>query len=262
LVYEYIPNGTLRETLSGRSGIYLDWKRRLRVALGSARGLSYLHDLANPPIIHRDIKSTNILLDENLTAKVGDFGLSKLVADSEKGHVSTQVKGTLGYLDPEYYMTQQLTDKSDVYSFGVVMLELITAKQPIEKGKYVVREVRMAMDKQAECYGLKEMMDPAIRNANNLIGFERFVELAMRCVEESAAERPAMSEVVKEFETILQNDGINTVSTSASSSATDFGTTKGAPRHPYDEPLPKTMNSNSFDYSGGCSYSAKIDPSR
>ena len=79
----------------GRSGIHLDWKRRLRIALGSARGLAYLHELANPPIIHRDIKSTNILLDENLTAKVADFGLSKLVADSAKGHVSTQVKGTL-----------------------------------------------------------------------------------------------------------------------------------------------------------------------
>lgn len=133
LVYEYISNGTLRESLSGRkkyssnysknikisyyialfifivraafknnscqiagkSGIVLDWKRRLRIALGSARGLAYLHDLANPPIIHRDVKSTNILLDDNLAAKVADFGLSKLVSDSEKGHVSTQVKGTL-----------------------------------------------------------------------------------------------------------------------------------------------------------------------
>lgn len=157
-------------------------------------------------------------------------------------------------------MTQQLTDKSDVYSFGVVMLELITAKQPIEKGKYVVREVRLAMDKSAECYGLREMMDPSIRDANNLIGFGRFVELAMECVEESAAERPTMSEVVKEIETILQNDGMTTGSTSASSSATDFGTTKGVPRHPYIEPLPKNVNSNSFDYSGGYTYSVKIEP--
>ncbi|KAA8517588.1 hypothetical protein F0562_015062 [Nyssa sinensis] len=263
LVYEFISNGTLRESLSGRSGIHLDWKRRLRIALGSARGLAYLHELANPPIIHRDVKSTNILLDENLTAKVADFGLSKLVSDNEKGHVSTQVKGTLGYLDPEYYMTQQLTEKSDVYSFGVVMLELITAKQPIEKGKYIVREVRMAFDKNSEeHYGLREMMDPVIRSTTNVIGFGRFLELAMQCVEESAADRPIMSEVVKGLETILQNDGLNTNSTSASSSATEFGSTKGVPRHPYNDTLPKkdVNDSDAFDYSGGYTLSAKVEP--
>uniref|UniRef100_A0A5B7ANY1 non-specific serine/threonine protein kinase n=1 Tax=Davidia involucrata TaxID=16924 RepID=A0A5B7ANY1_DAVIN len=263
LVYEFMPKGTLRESLSGRSGIHIDWKRRLRIALGSARGLAYLHELANPPIIHRDVKSTNILLDENLTAKVADFGLSKLVSDSAKGHVSTQVKGTLGYLDPEYYMTQQLTEKSDVYSFGVVMLELITAKQPIEKGKYIVREVRMALDQNdEEHFGLREIMDPVIKSTTNLIGFGRFLELAMKCVEESATDRPTMSAVVKGLETILQNDGLNTNSTSASSSATDFGSTKGAPRHPYDDALPKkdVNDSNAFDYSGGYTLSAKVEP--
>ncbi|KAI3470385.1 hypothetical protein Pfo_027048 [Paulownia fortunei] len=252
LVYEFMANGTLRESLSGRSGVHLDWKRRIRIVLGSARGLAYLHELANPPIIHRDVKSTNILLDENLTAKVADFGLSKLVSNSSKGHVSTQVKGTLGYLDPEYYMTQQLTEKSDVYSFGVVMLELITAKQPIEKGKYIVREVKIAMDKNDETYyGLRDIMDPAIRNTPNLIGFPRFLELAIQCVEESASDRPTMSEVVKSLETILQNDGLNTNSTSASSSATEFGTGKGAFRHPY---------SDAFDYSGGYTLQAKVEP--
>ncbi|KAL0452236.1 UNVERIFIED_CONTAM: putative leucine-rich repeat receptor-like protein kinase [Sesamum latifolium] len=253
LVYEFMPNGTLRESLSGRSGLHLDWKRRIRIALGSARGLAYLHELANPPIIHRDIKSTNILLDDNLTAKVADFGLSKLVSDTSKGHVSTQVKGTLGYLDPEYYMTQQLTEKSDVYSFGVVMLELITAKQPIEKGKYIVREVRVAMDKTDETHcGLSGMIDPAIRNTPCLIGFPRFLELAIQCVEESASDRPTMGEVVKSLETMLQNDGLNTNSTSASSSTTEFGGGKGALRHPY---------SDAFDYSGGIyTFQAKVEP--
>ncbi|KAF4354441.1 hypothetical protein F8388_018401, partial [Cannabis sativa] len=254
LVYEHMPNGTLRESLSGKSGIHLDWKRRLRIALGSARGLAYLHELANPPIIHRDVKTTNILLDETLGAKVADFGLSKLVSDSGKGHVSTQVKGTLGYLDPEYYMTQQLTEKSDVYSFGVVMLELITAKQPIEKGKYIVREVRTSMNRNdLESYGLKEMMDPTIRNTPILIGFGKFLDLAMQCVEEVAADRPTMSEVVKAIETILQNDGINTNSTSASSSATDFvGNAKGPLKHPYsNDALPQkdVSDSEAFDYS-------------
>lgn len=162
-------------------------------------------------------------------------------------------------------MTQQLTEKSDVYSFGVVMLELITAKQPIEKGKYIVREVRMAMDKNdEEHYGMKEIMDPAIRNTAIRIGFGRFLELAMQCVEESAADRPTMSEIVKAIETILQNDGVNTNSTSASSSATDFGSSKGAVRHPYNDVLPKKdvndSTNNAFDYSGGYTLSAKIEP--
>ncbi|RWW05974.1 hypothetical protein BHE74_00045272 [Ensete ventricosum] len=235
LVYEYIPNGTLRENLTGRSGRQLDWKKRLRIALGSARGLAYLHELADPPIIHRDVKSTNILVDESLNAK--------------------------GYLDPEYYMTQQLSEKSDVYSFGVVLLELITARQPIEKGKYIVREIRNAVDNyDEEYYGLREMMDPVIRDVGNLTGLRSFVRLAIRCVEESAADRPTMNEVVKEIETILQSNGLNTQPSSASSSVTDFGKAQGAPRHPYHDNM-KSRNeesSSAFEYSGA--YSARIEP--
>ncbi|KAI4298111.1 hypothetical protein MLD38_040453 [Melastoma candidum] len=258
LIYEFMPQWDAPRELV--------W-RRLRIALGSARGLTYLHELADPPIIHRDVKSTNILLDENLSAKVADFGLSKLVSDSQKGHVSTQVKGTLGYLDPEYYMTQQLTEKSDVYSFGVVMLELITAKQPIEKGKYIVREVRTAMnmnDDDGLC-GLQDRIDCSIRDSGLLVGFSRFLDLALRCVEESASDRPTMSEVVKTIENILQNDGMNTNSTSASSSATEYGFPKGSSRHhPYNKGLPKgysTANhSDSFDYSGGYMVPTKVEP--
>ncbi|TQD84896.1 hypothetical protein C1H46_029509 [Malus baccata] len=230
LVYEYMPNGTLRESLSGRSGIHLNWKRRLQITLGSARGLAYLHELANPPIIHRDVKSTNILLDEHLTAKVADFGLSMLVNDSGEEHVSTHVKGTM----------------------------------PIEKGKYIVHEVRLVMDKNdEEHYGLRELTDRNIRNSGTLIGFGRFLELAMQCVEESAADRPTMSELVRAIETILQNDGMNTNSTSASSSAMEFAASKGAPKHPYNVGLPKKEfndSTGSFDYSGGCAVSPKIEP--
>lgn len=162
-------------------------------------------------------------------------------------------------------MTQQLTEKSDVYSFGVVMLELITSKQPIQKGKYIVREVRNLINKKDEEYhGLRELMDPVVRNTPNLIGFGRFLELTMQCVEDSAADRPTMSEVVKAFETMLQNDGINTNSTSASSSATDFGVSKGAKRHPYiDTTFTQKDNvndSNDFDYSGGYTLSTKVEP--
>lgn len=161
-------------------------------------------------------------------------------------------------------MTQQLTEKSDVYSFGVVMLELITSRQPIEKGKYIVREAHTLMNKNdEEHYGLRELMDPVVRNTPNLIGFGRFLELTMQCVEDSATDRPTMSEVVKALETILQNDGMNTNSTSASSSATDFGVTKGATRHPYiDTTFTKDSDNDShaFDYSGGYTLSAKVEP--
>ncbi|XP_074295598.1 leucine-rich repeat receptor protein kinase HPCA1 [Silene latifolia] len=263
LVYEFMPNGSLRDSLSGKSGILLDWKRRLRAALGAARGLAYLHDHANPPIIHRDVKSTNILLDENMTAKVSDFGLCKLVSDGAKGHVSTQVKGTMGYLDPEYYMTQQLTEKSDVYSFGVLMLELLTAKQPIVKGKYIVREVKIKMDENNdELCGLKDMIDPVLKSIPHLVGFKRFVELAMQCVEENASDRPTMNEVVKELEIILQSDdGISSSSTSVSSSITDFGAGKGVPKHPYDTLIKReTTDNDAFDYSGGYTLPAKVEP--
>ncbi|RWR90747.1 putative leucine-rich repeat receptor-like protein kinase [Cinnamomum micranthum f. kanehirae] len=261
LVYEYVPNGTLKDSLSGRGGVHLDWKRRLRVALSSARGLAYLHELTDPAIIHRDVKSSNILLDEDLSAKVADFGLSKLVAGSPKGYVSTQVKGTPGYIDPEYYLTQQLSEKSDVYSFGVVMLELVTAKQPLEKGKYIVREVKIAMNPNDEHYGLSELMDPIIRNENNVISFRRFVNLALQCVEEQAEDRPMMSDVVKEIETMLQNERVKTDTNSASSSASDYGTKKYAPHHPYIDIVPKEEKiSDSFDYSGGYTLSTKVEP--
>ncbi|EXB36891.1 putative leucine-rich repeat receptor-like protein kinase [Morus notabilis] len=242
LIYEYAPNGSLKDSLTEKSGIRLDWMRRLRVALGTARGLAYLHELADPPIIHRDIKSTNVLLDDRLNAKVADFGLSKLMGDGEKDHVSTQVKGTMGYLDPEYYMTQHLNEKSDVYSFGVLMLELITARKPIEQGKYIVREVRMTMDKTKDLYNLDTFLDPAIGLGTRLIGFERFVDLAMRCVEDARVDRPSMSEVVKEIEAIMQHAGLNPNADSASISASYEEANKQAPNHPYSQ--------DSFDHSG------------
>ncbi|GMP63457.1 hypothetical protein CsSME_00025144 [Camellia sinensis var. sinensis] len=230
LVYEYIANGTLKESLSGKSGIRLDWMTRLRIALGAARGLQYLHELANPPIIHRDIKSNNILLDEYLNAKVSDFGLSKSIGDPENCHITTQIKGTMGYLDPEYCLTQQLTEKSDVYGFGVLMIELITAKQPIEKGKYIVREVRQKIDETKDLYDLHEIIDPNILGTA-LKGLEKFVDLAMRCVEEEGAARPTMGEVVKEIENIMQIAGWNPNADSVSTSVCYEETSN----HPYIE---------------------------
>ncbi|XP_074294394.1 leucine-rich repeat receptor protein kinase HPCA1-like [Silene latifolia] len=225
LVYEFVPNGTLKGSLSGVSGIRLDWRRRIKVALGAARGLAYLHELASPPIIHRDIKSNNILLDENLNAKVSDFGLSKSFTDAGKGHMLTEVKGTMGYLDPEYYMTQRLSEKSDVYSFGVLMLELITGKSPIDRGRYIVREVKNAMNRTEDLYGLHELLDSDIGLGTTLKGFEKYVDVSLMCVEELGDDRPAMGEVVKQLEDILEMAGLNPYSDSASSTMFD-------PRHP------------------------------
>lgn len=243
LVYEYVVNGTLKDSLSGRSGIRLDWMRRLKIILGAARGLQYLHDLADPPIIHRDVKTTNILLDERLNAKVADFGLSKPLGDADRTHVTTQVKGTMGYMDPEYYMTQQLTEKSDVYSFGIVMLELITARNPIEKGKYIVREVKENMDKRKDLYNLREVLDPTIGLTNELQGLEKFVDIALRCVEDTGHQRPRMSEVVKEIENIMELAGFNPNAESASTSESYEGKSNDR-GHPY-------LKDSLFSYSGG-----------
>ncbi|GLJ34399.1 hypothetical protein SUGI_0691570 [Cryptomeria japonica] len=269
LVYEYIPNGTLRENLIGE--LTLDWARRLQIALGSAKGLNYLHELANPPIIHRDIKSTNILLDEYLNAKVADFGLSKLVADGGvnaggKSHVSTQVKGTLGYLDPEYYMTQQLSEKSDVYSFGIVLLELITARLPIEGGKYIVRLVKEALDSGGIAWLQEDLMDPALKQ-DNLTGFGEFLGLALSCVKELGAERPSMRGAVKELESIVEMQG--PYSSVKDSPESDPIVVKGT-RKLYDEDdeeismvLPgqgKDNHRNLFEYSGAYQVSGTIEP--
>ncbi|KAF6157705.1 hypothetical protein GIB67_037278 [Kingdonia uniflora] len=134
VVVEYVPNGTLREHLDCLNGEILDLAARLDIAIDVAHAVTYLHMYTDHPIIHRDIKSSNILLTENFRAKVADFGFARLAADTDSGatHISTQVKGTAGYLDPEYLRTYQLTEKSDVYSFGVLLVELITGRRPIE----------------------------------------------------------------------------------------------------------------------------------
>lgn len=206
LVYEYMAGGSLRDCLTGRSGVRLDWRRRLMIALGAARGITYLHELVSPPIIHRDIKSTNILLDEKKIAKVADFGLSKTGPGegSGKQHVSTQVKGTLGYLDPEYYTSNQLTEKSDVYSYGVVLLELLTSRAPIEHGNYVVKEAKAAIDRGG-LGALRSMLDPRLRD-EELAELNSFVRVALSCVEDSASNRPSMGEVVKQLEELVGHD--------------------------------------------------------
>ncbi|XP_078437209.1 leucine-rich repeat protein kinase family protein [Wolffia australiana] len=257
LIYEYVANGTLAEGLSGKAGIRLSWIDRLRIALGSARGLTYLHELADPPIIHRDVKTANILLDDHLTPKVADFGLSKLVSDSVKIVNETGVKGTMGYLDPEYFETQQLTDKSDVYSFGVVMLELLTGKKPIEKNKYIVRAVREALKSPG---GVKEVIDPAIRSAPVLVGLEKFVDIAMQCVELLSEDRPTMREVVRELESILEKNGLDSRFASVGSAVGEISNV--VERRRYNGSMSSgEMSSNAFDSgAAGFMFRTTIEP--
>ncbi|KAL3821286.1 hypothetical protein ACJIZ3_007191 [Penstemon smallii] len=134
LIYELMPNGSLDTLLHGKSmnNMFLDWPSRYKIAVGAARGISYLHHDCLPHIIHRDIKSSNILLDDNLEARVSDFGLATLM-EPDKTHVSTLVAGTFGYLAPEYFDTGKATRKGDVYSFGVVLLELLTGRKPTDE---------------------------------------------------------------------------------------------------------------------------------
>ncbi|KAL1808084.1 hypothetical protein ACET3Z_025074 [Daucus carota] len=204
LVYEFMPNGTLQYWLSAKSKEALNFGMRLHVALDSAKGILYLHTEANPPIFHRDIKASNILLDSNFTAKVADFGLSLLApVSNDQGylpdHVSTVVKGTPGYLDPEYFLTHKLTDKSDVYSLGVVFLEILTGMQPISHGKNIVREVNLSYNSGT----MFSIIDSRMGSYPSEC-VERFIALALKCCHSKPEDRPSMPEVVRELENILE----------------------------------------------------------
>lgn len=206
MVYEYINNGTLYEHLqnlkdNGRG--LLTWTRRLSIARDTAAGLAYLHSSAVPPIYHRDVKSSNILLDEKLNAKVSDFGLSRL-AHTDMSHVSTCAQGTLGYLDPEYYRNYQLTDKSDVYSFGVVLLELLTSQKAIDFDRNP-DDVNLAVYAQrlVEEEKLVDVIDPLLKEEAKTVELETMKALgflALSCLEERRQNRPSMMEVVEEIE--------------------------------------------------------------
>lgn len=210
LIYEYISNGNLFDHLHGNTSSSqwppLTLKRRLYIAHQTAEGLAYLHTSATPRIYHRDIKSSNILLDEKLNAKVADFGLSRL-AITESSHITTGAQGTLGYLDPEYYLNFQLTDKSDVYSFGVVMLELLTSEKAIdfnreEEDVNLVVYIKKIIKEDR----LMEVVDPVIKERASRVEMEiikALGSLAAACLDEKRQNRPAMKEVADELANII-----------------------------------------------------------
>ncbi|XP_043721598.1 serine/threonine-protein kinase PBL27-like isoform X2 [Telopea speciosissima] len=247
LVYEFLPLGSLEDHLHDLPPDKepLDWNTRMRIAAGAAKGLEYLHDKANPPVIYRDFKSSNILLDEGFHPKLSDFGLAKLGPVGDKTHVSTRVMGTYGYCAPEYAMTGQLTLKSDVYSFGVVFLELITGRKAIDNTRAPGEHnlVAWARPLFKDRRKFPKMADPLLQGRYPMRGLYQALAVAAMCLQEQAATRPLIGDVV----TALTYLASQTYDPNAASASSRVG--PSTPRHRDDR---KTMGggSDSLDEAG------------
>ncbi|XP_024460071.1 receptor-like serine/threonine-protein kinase ALE2 isoform X11 [Populus trichocarpa] len=201
LVYELIPNGSVESHLHGvdKGSASLDWDARIKIALGAARGLAYLHEDSSPCVIHRDFKSSNILLEHDFTPKVSDFGLARTALDEENQHISTRVMGTFGYVAPEYAMTGHLLVKSDVYSYGVVLLELLTGRKPVDMSQPPGQEnlVTWARPLLTSKEGLKLIIDPSLGSDVPFDSVAKVAAIASMCVQPEVSNRPFMGEVVQ-----------------------------------------------------------------
>ncbi|KAM1029329.1 hypothetical protein ACFX13_042552 [Malus domestica] len=200
LFYDYMENGSLWDLLHGPSKkVKLDWETRLKIAVGAAQGLAYLHHDCNPRIIHRDVKSSNILLDENFEAHLSDFGVAKFIPTAET-HASTYVLGTIGYIDPEYARTSRVTEKSDVYSFGVVLLELLTGKKAVEQDS----NLHQLILSKADTNTVMESVDPEVSvTCMDLSHVRKTFQLALLCTKRNPTERPTMHEVARVLVSLL-----------------------------------------------------------
>ncbi|XP_073137532.1 protein NSP-INTERACTING KINASE 3-like [Henckelia pumila] len=207
LIYPYMPNGSvasrLKDNVNGRA--VLDWSRRKRIALGTARGLLYLHEQCDPKIIHRDVKAANILLDEDFEAVVGDFGLAKLL-DHRDSHVTTAVRGTVGHIAPEYLSTGQSSEKTDVFGFGILLLELITGQKAVDFGRGTNQKAVMLdwVKKLHEDGKLNLLVDRELKNEYDRMELEEMVQVALVSTHFNPSHRPKMSEVLR----MLEGDGL------------------------------------------------------
>nr|CAN71111.1 hypothetical protein VITISV_001481 [Vitis vinifera] len=202
LVYEYVNNGNLEQWLHGamRQHGYLTWEARMKILLGTAKALAYLHEAIEPKVVHRDIKSSNILIDDEFNAKISDFGLAKLLG-AGRSHITTRVMGTFGYVAPEYANSGLLNEKSDVYSFGVVLLEAITGRDPVDYGR-PAHEVNLVdwLKMMVGSRRSEEVVDPNIETRPSTSALKRGLLTALRCVDPDADKRPKMSQVVRMLE--------------------------------------------------------------
>uniref|UniRef100_I1PN22 Protein kinase domain-containing protein n=1 Tax=Oryza glaberrima TaxID=4538 RepID=I1PN22_ORYGL len=200
LVYEFIPNGTLFELIHGKNrGLQISFNTLLRIAHEAAEGLHFLHSYASPPILHGDVKTANILLDENYMAKVTDFGAS-ILAPSDKEQFVTIVQGTCGYLDPEYMQTCQLTDKSDVYSFGVIILEILTGQMPLKlEGPAIQKSLSSVFLSAMKENNLDSVLLSHIKGQETMELIRGLAELAKQCLDMCGTNRPSMKEITDEL---------------------------------------------------------------
>lgn len=212
LVYELVHNGSVESHLHGadKKKGPLDWEARMKVALGAARGLAYLHEDSNPRVIHRDFKASNVLLEDDFTPKVSDFGLAREATEGSQ-HISTRVMGTFGYVAPEYAMTGHLLVKSDVYSYGVVLLELITGRKPVDMSQPQGQEnlVTWARPLLTSREGLEQLVDPALAGSYNFDDMAKVASIASMCVHPEVTQRPFMGEVVQALK-LIYNDADET----------------------------------------------------
>ncbi|KAK2396196.1 Protein kinase superfamily protein [Trifolium repens] len=202
LIYEYVNNGNLEQWLHGamRQHGYLTWEARIKILLGTAKALAYLHEAIEPKVVHRDIKSSNILIDDSFNAKISDFGLAKLLG-AGKSHITTRVMGTFGYVAPEYANSGLLNEKSDVYSFGVLLLEAITGRDPVDYSRSAT-EVNLVdwLKMMVGCRRSEEVVDPNIETRPSTSALKRSLLTALRCVDPDSEKRPKMSQVVRMLE--------------------------------------------------------------
>ncbi|KAH6824226.1 Protein kinase superfamily protein [Perilla frutescens var. hirtella] len=208
LVYELVPNGSVESHLHGadRSKGPLDWDARLKIALGAARGLAYLHEDSNPHVIHRDFKASNVLIENDFSPKVSDFGLAREATEGSH-HISTQVMGTFGYVAPEYAMTGHLLVKSDVYSYGVVLLELLSGRKPVDMSQHPGQEnlVTWARPLLTNREGLEQLVDPSLSGSYDFDDMAKVAAIASMCVHPEVTHRPFMGEVVQALK-LIYND--------------------------------------------------------
>ncbi|KAG2548808.1 serine/threonine-protein kinase PCRK2-like [Panicum virgatum] len=211
LVYEFMPNGSLADHLSARSPRPASWAMRLRVALDTARGLKYLHEESEFKIIFRDLKPSNILLDENWNAKLSDFGLARL-GPQEGSHVSTAVVGTIGYAAPEYIHTGRLSTKNDIWSFGVVLYELLTGRRPLDRNRPRGEQnlVDWVKPYSSDAKKLETVIDPRLQGNYSIKSAAQLASVANKCLVRHARYRPKMSEVLEMVQKIVESSELGT----------------------------------------------------